>query len=457
MVKEKVKNTISNWRNQIIGLKDNKTFLVCAFLTVVYLISGYWKWLEIAVSLFALVFMIILPLQSSFCVFLYVHNFTLSNISFDSCFMVTLIGYCLILFVKYCLGVKKGKYIFYKKLVCALSAFLLVSFVISCFYGFYRGAWLYLTYIPCIYLVYAMKDEFDIVQGMNYLFGGMVASNLLAIITLIFPGFQYVVFLDDRFHGFTNHPNYAYMRAMFVLAYYMYRYLYKDLTHLQFGGVYLVCGVITLATLSKTGIGMLGLMTLIFIVLYLKQDFKKNIKVVGVFAVGLVLILLVCYKFVDTIIDRFMASFESKNFWNSLLTGRDDIWKDYLYECFENPIKFLFGHGILSNEVFIHAQGKTRASHNLYIFMLYRFGLVGCIAIAWILVKSFRQVKTRPSLISYLPLIFILVESLFDNTFEWNHFTYFIFAVMILFISNNKENKEIENKVENSTVEEKKE
>ncbi len=427
-----------NCKTQILELRENKTFLICAFLCVIYLISGYWKWIEIAVSICAVVFLAILPLQSSFCVFMFLHSFTLSNIGFDSCFMVTLIGYCIILLVKYYQGVKKGKYNFNKKLVCLLASFLSFSIFISCFSGLYRGAWLYLTYVPFFYLIFNMKEEFNIAQGMNFLLGGLLTTSLLAIVTLIFPGFQYEVFMEGRFRAFTNHPNYTYMRALFVVCYYMYRYLNKDLTLFKFGAIYAFCGVITLTTLSKTGIGMLVLMTLIFVVFFLKQDFKKNIKIVGIFGFALLILSLVCYKFIGIIISRFLGDFQSGNFWNSLLTGRDDIWKDYLTAIFEGPIKFLCGHGILAEEVFIHAQGQTRASHNLYIFMLYRFGLIGCILIGWLVWKLLKSSKLKAQIIAWLPMIFLLIESLFDNTFEWNHFTYFAFAVMILFLGNKK-------------------
>ena len=40
--------------------------------------------------------------------------------------------------------------------------------------------------------------------------------------------------------------------------------------------------------------------------------------------------------------------------------------------------------------------------------------------------------KDKPKFIAYLPLIFILLESLCDNTMKCYNITYFIFAFMIL-------------------------
>ena len=437
-------------KNKLLELKANKTFLACCLMTIIYLISGYCKWLEILMSVCTLVFMSILPLQSSFCIFTFSHCFTLSNIGYDSCFMVTLIGYCIILLVKYIIGVRKKQYTFHKKIVLGLSWFLAISMTISLFNGLYRGAWLYLTYIPLFYLIFAMKNEFDIVQGMNYMLGGFIASVCLSLLTLIFPYFQYEPIFEGRFRAFINNTNYMYMRALFLLSFYMYRYLVHELSNLKFVSVFLFCSLSCLATLSKTGIGMLALITLLFVIYYLKQDFKKNIKVVGIFFLIILIVGLIGFKFILKLFDRFASDFNSGNFWNSLLTGRDDIWKAYISACFENPFKCLFGHGILAEEVFIPAQQITRASHNLYIFMLYRFGIVGCIVIAIFIYKILKQTLIeKPSLFAWLPLIYILIESLFDNTFKCYHFTYFLFAVMVLFVENGIKTSKIDKENQN--------
>ena len=195
---------------------------------------------------------------------------------------------------------------------------------------------------------------------------------------------------------------------------------------------------------------MLALITLLFVIYYLKQDFKKNIKVVGIFFLIILIVGLIGFKFILKLFDRFASDFNSGNFWNSLLTGRDDIWKAYISACFENPFKCLFGHGILAEEVFIPAQQITRASHNLYIFMLYRFGIVGCIVIAIFIYKILKQTLIeKPSLFAWLPLIYILIESLFDNTFKCYHFTYFLFAVMVLFVENGIKTSKIDKENQN--------
>lgn len=430
-----ISSFFSSLKNKMREMRTNQTLLFCAFLSVLYLISGYCRWLEILVSVGALVFMAIMPLQSALCVFMFLHCFTLSRIGFDSCFIVTVIGFTLILLVKYCIGVKKGEYKFHKKLVICLVIFILFSTAISFFHKLYRGSGIYFTYAPLFYFLYAMRKEFDIRQGMNYMLSGLIICIISSLLAMILPMYQYVPFYEGRYRGFMNHPNYLYIRALFVLSYYMYCYLNKNLSHFGFLFIYLFCSLVTLATTSKTGLGMLLLFTLIFVVLYLKQDFKKHIKIVGIFACILMWVCLIGYPFISKIISRFSKAFNGSNVIRSLLTGRDEIWKCYIVETFEHPLKFLFGHGLVATEAYIPSQATTRASHNLYLFLLYRFGLFGCIFLGYVIYKFFKMtIINKPKFIASLPLLFMLVESLFDNTFKGYHFACFAFAIMILFL-----------------------
>lgn len=426
--------TKANIKNKLKEFFTNQTILVCIILTLIYFLSGYYKWLEIGLPIIAFICFLTFSIQNGFCIFLYLHCFTLSNIGYDSCFVATIICYAIALFIKYIIGLKKQKFKIQKSLLIALSVFLAVSFALSFLHKLYYGGFIYLTYIPICYLIFAMRKEFDICQGINYMAVGLFVSCALAAFSLILPAYQYAVIYDsNRFMGFINHPNYLYMRALFILSYYMYRYLAKQLSHLKFILIYFLSAIIVLATLSKTGIVLLVVMSLLFIILYLKQDFKHNIKVVGIFALLFLILSLIGLKFIVAVFKRFASN--DGNIINSLLTGRDDIWLDYLKAIVKNPFVFLFGHGLVAEEVFIVAQQTTRASHNLYIFLMYRFGLIGLMAIGYIIYLFIKATnKTNPKFIASLPLIWFLLESLCDNTFKCYNFSYLILSCMILFL-----------------------
>jgi O-antigen ligase len=181
---------------------------------------------------------------------------------------------------------------------------------------------------------------------------------------------------------------------------------------------------------------MLALFVLIFIVLYLKKDFKKNIKVVGIFFAIVLITCAICYKSILTICDKFAKSFSEENFINSLLTNRDVIWKKYLAAIFSRPTTTLFGHGLLSAQINIPSNFGPTETHNFYIFLLYRFGILGSISLGYIVYQFIKELGyKKPELFAFLPTIYILLESLCDNTMKCYNFTYFLFAIMILFVS----------------------
>ena len=511
MEKIESKQSENKIKNYLKAFFTNKTIVFCVVFTSVYLVAGFYKWLEIGVPIVALVAFIVLPVQNAFCVFIYSHCFTLSNLGYATMFVVNLVLFCIVMLAKYIIGVKKGRYKVYNSLIIALSVF--VAFFVLVSFAQILG-WeelIYFTYFPLAYFVFAMRKDLNIHQGMAYMLVGLFLSTALAGCLMFMPGYTYqIIQSDGRFNGFSNHTNYLYMRALFVLTYYMFRYLNTDLSHLKFILTYCGCAIVVLATMSKTGIAMLLLFTLIFVILYLRGNFKNRIKIVLIFLLVLLIVGAICYKFVLAVIDRFLSN--NGDFWNSLLTGRDDIWLDYLKAITKNPFVFLFGHGLLAEEVFIVAQQTTRASHNLYLFLLYRFGIVGIIALGYIFYLFCKELKNdisesksevlelngehnntagiesaknnaspstandeglknatatldvainkstirkeeskqkeksslksqiKLSLISALPLIWFLVESLCDNTFKCYNITFLFFALMILF-SNEKQTK----------------
>lgn len=320
----------------------------------------------------------------------------------------------------------------------------------------YNMAWYYLIYLPFAYVVFCVKKDLNIRQAINYMFGGLIVSSILAVISLLFVNFQYEIFNvvgeDNRFRAFTNNTNYLYMRALFVLSYYMFQHINKNLSFLKFIFIYLICALISVSTLSKTAIGMLVLISGIYLILLLKQDFKKNIKFVGIIVLIALIFCVVGLKFIMSIWERFSYDFNSANVATSLFTGRNEIWDIYSDAIFNDPLKALFGHGLVTQQLYVsppYGFGRTE-THNLYLFLLYRFGIVGTVALGYIIYLFVKEsMPAKPKFIAYLPLIFLVVESLFDNTFKVFNFSYFMLTFIILFphenftVSKIKDKKEV--------------
>ena len=418
------------------SIVSNKTVLVCALLCVMYVLSGFLKWIEIGYGIVGIIAMWFLPIQSAFCIFMFSHSFTWSNIGLTCGYTIIFIGFFVILLTKYIIGVKKGKYELHKKLISLIGLFSLIFTLTGIGIDIYLGPVRFLLYLPLFYLIFAMRKEFNIAQGMNYMLGGFISSAALALISMNMPGFQYPVYLEGRFYGFFNNPNPVYIRGMFLITYYMYRLLKDKLSLINFAIIFVLCAGINLLTLSKTAMAMMVLFTLIFIILWLKKDFKKNIKWVLFFIMGLSIICLILNDYVLKIVERFAQAFKSSNFISSLITNRDYVWEQYMSAVCSTPYRLLFGHGFLAENVIVFEPNSPyNTPHSLYLFCLYRFGLLGTIMLGYIIYLFIKSInKTKPKLIAYLPLGFFLLESLIENTFQPYNLPSLMFAIMILFM-----------------------
>jgi len=414
-------------------------FLICFGLAFLYFISGYLHILEITTSIIAIISFVFLPLQASCCIFFFMHNFLTSQIAWDLGYTITFIGFVLITMCRYIKGIKKNKYTYNIKIIISFSVALFISLFASIGNKIYGGALIYLIYLPLIYIMFLMRNEINLRQVIDYMLFGFVLSNVLALIGQILPNYGYYYGLS-RYQALTDNPNYLSMRATFLFTYYFSLYFKKEISLFKALLIYAFCVLVTFATQSKTGIILLALFSLIFVVLYIKQDFKKNFKYLIIFIIAALIVILLCHKLILQVLQRFIP--EDSNIISSLLTGRDEIWLMYWNECVKNPITILFGNGLISQEVYIPSQDITRTSHNLYLFLFYRFGLIGCIALGigfFFMCKELS--KNKPTFVSSLPLIWYLILSLVDNTFLSFNITFLPLALLYMFNNKNEDTK----------------
>lgn len=446
-------NIYTKSKTKIKDLIQNKTFLTCAFLLVLFLLSGYCRWIEILVCASALISMVFLSINSGLCVLAFLHCFNLSNITYYSCLPITMVGFTIILLVKYILGVKKKKYDVHKTILILMAILYGAWTIFSLWNLIYYSGFYYYAYLPLAYLLFVMRKDIKISKVMNFLCAGVLVSSVFAIIFQFMPGFQYDVIAGGRFRAFMNNTNNLYIRALFVLSYYMYRFINNKLKALPFIALYLLLSVISLATISKTSIIMLAFISLLFVIFYLRKDFKKKIKYVLALLGVLIIVAFICKDFILDILSRFSSAFKSKNILVDLFTFRTIIWETYLKECFKNPFYALFGHGILTKRIESLAVYGPPETHNLYIFLLHRLGIIGTLLLIYIIYRFIKASKCKkPKGCAYLPLIFLFVEGLVENVFNAYNFIMFIFATMILFMEceqpENENNKELQ---ENNT------
>ena len=421
----------------------NKIVLICLALSTIYFVSGFFNFLEIVVSVIAIICFFFLSTQASLCILFFLHNFLQSGIIWDVGFTVTLVGFCIVTLIKYIIGIKKKKYkLNLKVLICFGIAFV-VSMLASINHKIYDGALLYIVYLPLIYFMIEMREDLNITQLMNYMLFGFILSNFMAIVVDFLPNYSYFSALGKRYKALTDNPNGLGMRAVFIATFYISLYFKSGISFIKTLLIYLFCFVVTIATQSKTSLVLLMFFTLIFIILLLKKDFKKNIKFLAIFLIVGLIVCLLCNDMIEKVLVRFIPN--KNNVVSSQLSGRDVIWKYYWIECVKHPITILFGNGLLSQEVVVH--GGPVTSHSLYLFLFYRFGIIGCLALAigfYFIIKELRKNKSK---FTYsLPLIWFLLESLVENTFFSFNITFLPLALLFMF--ENKNNIDKDNKKE---------
>ncbi len=463
-VKEQVsqnmqQNAEKGQKNQKFDIKQvakqffsNKAVIWGIVLTVIYLASGFYKWIEIGVPVVAFFAFVFLPLQSGFCLFVYLHCFSLSSIGWYSTVLVTVICYSIVLFVKYLIGLKHKKYQFYKALAITISAFLLISICVSFFHlPINWGSVPFCCYLPLFYCIFAMRKEFNIHQAIGTLFFGLVLSSLLSLAFGFMPHFNYYPFWPGwRFTSFTNCPNYYYMRVFVVLTYVMYLNLNKNLSFLKFALSYVLCAIMILSTVSKTAMCLLALFTLIYLIVFLAQDFKRRYKYALIILAVIILAAAIGYKYILMVLHRFVDGSNHITL-SSITTGRTDIWKVYLDAWLQNPATFLFGNGIFGARLYNPVLNHWYDTHSFVVMILYRFGFVGVLAIGAMVYLFIKYTNKKcPKFIAFLPLIWFLLESCVDNTFQVNNIFMLILVCMILYCNTPEENKPL---LQNKSVE----
>ncbi len=421
-------------------LCKNKLFLLSTIWTILYIVAGFWKYFEICLIPYLIFAYIYLDIEDDFYFFIFSQLLNASR-WFSRISIISQAIYIAILLVKFIQGVKTKKYVLHRNLLIMIAIFTGYGLLISLFYKMANYSISYLFYLPFFYLIFATRKEYDLKKVFRILSYSIIILSVVSLITQISPHTRFDCLKHEgsqvRFKAFFASANTLYMITILAICGMSYLFFHKDIYLLEYLCCYLALGVIALLTLSKAGIAILGVITIINVILYLSIDFKRTWwQVVILFAIGGI-VLFVFRDYAIRLIGRYIKKYDKSDILNSLTTGRIDIWKDYLKAIFSTPFSFLFGHGTLSKYVYCVAQGQDRAQHNLYIFLLYKFGLCGCVLLG-LVIREFviASNKKAPKFINYLPLIYFLMLGMCDNAFMYTHF--YILVAFVLFNTEEK-------------------
>lgn len=242
--------------------------------------------------------------------------------------------------------------------------------------------------------------------------------------------------LNYRYCGFDLDPNYFALQSLIAFWSVMVTNKVKS----KYDYVLLAALIIVgLSTISKMYIITLVITSIIYFLLNIKNIKRMSIKKT-VMTVAIILLIMTISK--EYILPVFETRIEKIETVEDLTTGRSEIWKKYI-EYISNNIKVvLIGEGIgvpyLNNQ----------ASHNTYILLIYRLGIIGTgifILLVCSIIKTNKKIKIC-SIYSIPFLVFIITNCALD-IFDFDCFIYMLILVLGIYrITEPKKEVEDENK-----------
>lgn len=434
--------------------------IISALLFACPFVEKMWLVVSVLLGLFMLTFKV----DEIFATMLFMTPFS----GLDSLYVITIIIALVVVLLKYIIDiVKKNKKIIWIPLVLTLSIIALSSLK-SFLIGerdIETGMLLVFVFALC-YFAFVYRKDIKISKCFNALLCGLFVS---AGITLVLSRFEEFKFFIRSYEGYymrlkmtTFHMNNLALLCIFEFAYSVHSILNKsrkiwiDLISIVF---VTALGVLTL---SKVFLVMLAFFVLYFMIALVVKLKKKSIKYLVPFALLVVALCFAGRSYIADIYDRLFLYNNGDSFWNEILNGRVDIWKNYLSDFKSSWHNIWFGVGLFRpNFVF--------DPHNAYIFVLHRFGVLGIVCILALIVSYIMAAKPKFkfSFCKVLLLSTWFIIGLEEVVLSDQFTIFLIFGLMLLF-ENKEKNKVVfvsettkqdkqENEEEIKTLETKKE
>lgn len=222
-----------------------------------------------------------------------------------------------------------------------------------------------------------------------------------------------------RFSGISFDCNFYGILVVITLLLLIFQYnLFKKKTKLL---LIIITSILGFLTYSKS---IFLCLIFIFVLAMSKKRFDKN--VTYIFALSVILVSAIIFipsikNYFITIIGRFLSA---ENF-DELTSNRSSIWIMYLNQIKENPLNFLIGYGV-NGELL-----QIKASHNTYIEILYKFGLLGFITDIGLIMICYKMVNNEERIT--LPKFFIILIFLM-LLFNLSAYTFYSLGICIFIV-----------------------
>ena len=432
----------------------NKMYLGLGVISLLLFFCEVWAPLQWISSIAIVLFALICSVKQLFYFSFYLFAFT--GIGYQFVMGITT---CLIaMVVKYFIQVAKSEKQIYRRPIILSAIILIVWSCISyqkSFDGYAMGGMIVYV-ISMAYILFVYHKEVNISKCFTYSLVAFVISFGFAMLSRVFPNFnQEIIHFDLTYYRlklFTLHMNNLAIHMMFQIAFSIYslfnrkRKVWIDVFAILFS---LYVG---LATKSKAFLLIMCVFVLYAIICLIAKFKKKSIIYIAIMAAILALAVIFGWEYLRKIIDRFftyVGYFENREFLNILTTGRADIWEFYINDWKSSPSKIFFGIGIFSADPYHYG------THNVALFLLHRFGLVGIVLIAGLIYYYFKEglnagEKLSLNLYSCLILIAWCLISL-EETVLSDQFILYLYFGLTLLLKDKHHGIEDDEKVTNKT------
>lgn len=413
-----------------------------SILLFLNLIDSSLEWLSIAVIILLAFSM---NVQEAFCYSMFLSAFSRVGLNF----IVGMVACAVSVLGRYIFDlVKKRKKAFELPLIMTFSIVLIYTFIGMNFEpdGLIEG-FLIIYMLGITYFTFVYSKEINVARCFNSILIGFIVAAVIgfgaselfnaSIDMFVFDG------KDHRLQLLSYQMNNITVHAVIQIAYAIYslfnrkRKVWNDVIAII---TFVILGALTL---SKAFLLTLAILAVVFVVLMIIKLKKKAIipalVTISICVIGAV----VCWSYIETVIDRLFVTHTDGSLISMITTGRTDSWLHYLEYWGRRTRTIFFGEGLF------YPPYDLKGTHNVALYILYRFGVVGLFMIAGLVMayakSSERKIKLNLS--NWLVLATWLLLSLEEVVLS-DQFAIYLFLGIILLLKDSCQNKNENDRME---------
>ncbi len=402
-----------------------KEFVIFYLLLFAYTLFAVVAHLHITFQIFMFAIIIIAPI-------IFNHTKTVALYFYTACFMACLgsggfLGVLnvslLLLEIKIIwLSIKDKKFDKIKTIIYAWLILLIVLTAYSLIYNrfkIYRMV-MFLDFVQCVLTLFLIRKDINIKPILVTLFIGICCSVITAgsYVLLDYKN-PFIAYNNMRFGGFFRNINTLSVYCTVCASSFIVLLLNNQIDYKKYIYFPIIATLIGLLTYSKAFILVSGILYATWMVMAFIQSKNKK-RLSFYFICGFVIVLaglILARNYIWTLIERFFSTGHT-NFIDNLTSGRREIWSKYIDNWLKSPLTFFFGNGYTSEKIRVmdHLGYSYKYEHSIYIAFLNQFGLIGSIAIIYLIVKTLKtngKLQRKPS--CYIPLGVLLINGISSN------------------------------------------